>query len=350
MKIGILTFHRGPNYGGFLQAWSLRKAIRGLGHDAEVINYKNADHYRNEKFRIYPTRRIGLLYGKWCKVQAFERVYPQLAAGKPITDPMLINWSKYDVIVVGSDVVWDNESSQYGHDGIYFGAVDASDCRWVAYAPSCGRADPHGELPESMRQGLTRFQSIGVRDANTQELVFNALGNRPELVVDPTWLTEPEIAPEDHSRGDELVVYGYGKIPAPLEKQIVSYARENSLRIISPGYHHSFADEIIMGIDPFEWIRMIGRAHAVVTTTFHGSLYSLKLGKPFVSIGLNSSKAKIFRALEQSGTLRNLATDDSDIRSMLQSQFSSDTSAPYLRCLPLRESSLGFLRTALSRQ
>ena len=41
--IGILTFHRGPNHGGYLQAAELVAAVRRAGHDVEIINYQNAD-------------------------------------------------------------------------------------------------------------------------------------------------------------------------------------------------------------------------------------------------------------------------------------------------------------------
>ena len=38
-KIGILTFHFTNNYGGLLQAYSLRKFLVNNGHIVEFINY-----------------------------------------------------------------------------------------------------------------------------------------------------------------------------------------------------------------------------------------------------------------------------------------------------------------------
>lgn len=40
MKIGILTFHRAHNYGAVLQCYALQKTINGLGHKADVIDYR----------------------------------------------------------------------------------------------------------------------------------------------------------------------------------------------------------------------------------------------------------------------------------------------------------------------
>ena len=39
IKIGILTFHFTNNYGGLLQAYSLRKFLINNGHIVEFINY-----------------------------------------------------------------------------------------------------------------------------------------------------------------------------------------------------------------------------------------------------------------------------------------------------------------------
>ena len=39
MKVGILTFHDAHNYGAVLQAYALKKYIKQLGYDVNVINY-----------------------------------------------------------------------------------------------------------------------------------------------------------------------------------------------------------------------------------------------------------------------------------------------------------------------
>ena len=40
MKIGILSMQRVPNYGSFLQAYSLRNILVKLGHEVVFIDYK----------------------------------------------------------------------------------------------------------------------------------------------------------------------------------------------------------------------------------------------------------------------------------------------------------------------
>ena len=67
MKIGILTHQYINNYGAFLQAWALRKAISELFPEDEVqiIDYVNVKHYiinAGGWFRFYKNRETnGLL-------------------------------------------------------------------------------------------------------------------------------------------------------------------------------------------------------------------------------------------------------------------------------------------------
>ena len=39
MKIGIITFHWGTNYGAVLQAFALQQYLERCGYEVEIINY-----------------------------------------------------------------------------------------------------------------------------------------------------------------------------------------------------------------------------------------------------------------------------------------------------------------------
>ena len=40
MRIGILTFHRAHNYGAVLQCYALQETLKRMGHDVQVIDYR----------------------------------------------------------------------------------------------------------------------------------------------------------------------------------------------------------------------------------------------------------------------------------------------------------------------
>jgi polysaccharide pyruvyl transferase WcaK-like protein len=351
MKIGILTFHRGANYGGFLQAWSLREAIRGLGHDVEIINYKNAMHYEAEKCRMRLGVRMDIVLKQYRKLRMWENVYPSLTDDRPlITNSANINWSQYDTVVVGSDVVWDYETAKFGKDPVYFGVVPGEGPKkWIAYAPSCGKA-PADRLPATQKRGLEQFRAFGVRDQDTENLVKEACGMTATRVVDPTWLFKEAEILDQKDTAPELAVYGYARFSPEAILRIKAIARRHKLKIISYGFYHKWVDKNVLNIEPFAWVDALRRARFVVTGTFHGALYSIRLGKSFCVVGNEWIKNKISAPLEMLGLEDRLVDNGDLIGSVLEAQSEEDTSLPYLKADRYRDESMKFLRDILATQ
>lgn len=282
MTIGILTFHLGPNHGGYLQAWSLWKFLVSEGHDVEIINYKNSTLHEEEKFKPWIYRRPFKLYHAWVKEKVFRKAYSELALSEFTTEKVRIEWEKYDAVVVGSDVVWDFCWPRLGRDPIYFGHFGGGfNGRLVSYAPSVGTMKPDDEIPDWVRSGLPLFDSISVRDEATLNLVRSVLGKEVPQVIDPTWLDfeYEELVREEE---DILLVYAY-EISAELREEIRTFAREKGLTIVAVGYYHSWADRNDMALGPLEWPKLVGRAKAMIAGTFHGTLYAIKMQCQFVT-------------------------------------------------------------------
>lgn len=298
MKVGILTFHLGPNHGGYLQAYCLQEFIASLGHDVEFINYKNAGHHQSEIFRPWKYRRPFKLYQAWVKEKVFQKAYKTLKKSEFTTDTSEVDWNKYDVIVVGSDVVWDYKMERLGRDAVYFGDFG---CKFkgklVSYAASCGTVDIREDTPEYVTNGLLNFDHMGVRDTVAQALVERSIGQVPQLVVDPTWLF---IEPNNEKVKDPvLLVYAYD-VPVAFSVKIQSYARKHGLKILAIGYYHSWADVNEMRMSPLEWASVMRRATAVVSGTFHGTLYAIRCQTQFIVIYNEKIEYRVKRPLELS--------------------------------------------------
>lgn len=66
MKIGILTFHYVHNYGAVWQAYALRHVLEEMGHEVEIVNYRNGyvENSYSVKLNSYSEikRRKGKIY------------------------------------------------------------------------------------------------------------------------------------------------------------------------------------------------------------------------------------------------------------------------------------------------
>ena len=301
--IGILTFHRGPNYGGFLQAWHMREAIRALGHESTLINYQRLRHHQAEQVRlrgISPGHFKGLLLHT-LKSRPFASPVAGLSDHPFTSDAAQIPWHRFERVIVGADVVWNFTDATHGNDPVFFGAHPAQqDTSFAAYAPSCGDTPPEGEIPDFVRDGLSRFSSIHVRDETTADLVERVTGTSPPLVVDPTWLQDdpPSNCRKIPQGLKYALVYGQGAT-GPRAKALGSYCKKRGLSVVSAAFPCEATTHRLYSIDPFEWVDLFRRAECVITSTFHGLLYAIKHHKPVIFMVRGPSRSKSKLAIER---------------------------------------------------
>jgi len=345
MTIGILTFHLGPNHGGYLQAHCLYEYLVSLGHDVEFINYKNADHHHNETFRPLIYRRPFKLYHAWVKERVFQKAYKELNMSEFTTDLNEVDWLKYDAVVVGSDVVWDYTWDWLGSDSIYFGEFgDGFKGIRVSYAASAGTVDPDGQIPKWVKVGLAKFDYISVRDVATAKIVNRSIDQDPLVVVDPTWLDLKYEQPNEE-REKTLLVYAY-TVTSAYRDQIVAYAKKHGLKIIAIGYPHSWADSNNMKMGPFDWVELMKKSTAVVAGTFHGALYAIKCQCQFVVLFNEKIKSRIARPLKVAGLESRMIKADEDFVRVMDEKI--DYKDVFDRIEPELTKSREFLQKVLS--
>jgi hypothetical protein len=300
---GILTFHRGPNYGGFLQAWHMREAVRSFGHDATLVNYQGARHHDTERVRfrgIKPKQLKGLAL-HYLKSRPFTQPVNSLSNFPFTTDPQAVPWNHFESVVVGADVVWNFTNPTHGNDPVFFGAHPTQqNTRFIAYAPSCGDTPTDTSIPDYVTTGLKRFSSIQVRDESTATLVERATGIRPPLVVDPTWL-QPDLEVPCRKIPRDLkyaLVYGQGATGSRA-KVFGEFCKKRGLKVVSAAFPCEATTHRLQSIDPFEWVDLFRRAECVVTSTFHGLLYAIKYNKPLIFMERPASRSKASIAIER---------------------------------------------------
>ena len=299
MIIGILTFHDGINHGGFFQAFSTYSFLKSKGYDVEIINYKNKTHWLAEYKAFLLTKNPKRLISNIKKIAAFKKDQDQMNLGLFTKDVGKIK-KEYDVIVVGSDIVWNYEWDFLGKDPVYFGHGLRSK-KWISYAPSFGAVDcDNTVIPDYVSNGLQKFAHISVRDENSKCIVKKACGKEAEVVLDPTFLLETNGMEKPNKVNEQfLLVYAYELRDTDIS-QIKLFARKNELKVVAVGYSQPWSDLNIINLGPFEWIGYFDKADYVLTSTFHGTLYSLKYRKNFITsnnIGISNKTKTILSKL-----------------------------------------------------
>ena len=158
-KIGILTFHRSVNNGAVLQAYSLSTKLKDLfpEYDVEIIDYcmtgvfksyhYNLKNYFSKcsfKMKIYKLLKLIEEPFMLKRLNKRTRVFEDSLEKLCLSNYKLVDDSynglfkyineTYDVLIVGSDAVWNYVSK--GFPNAYF-PDKTVECIKISYAASC---------------------------------------------------------------------------------------------------------------------------------------------------------------------------------------------------------------------
>lgn len=285
LRIGVLTFHRCINYGSYWQARSLVEGLIARGHDAVLLDYACPEIDRTEwRCALQPLlpRRSDAAdmraYAR--KTRAFHEAIAKLprSAPFPLLEPAAME--PRDLVVVGSDEVWNLTHPWFGGYGLFWGeSIPAR--RVVSYAASFGNYDAEAGIARSWSERLGRFDAISVRDDNSRRLVAEALDREPALVLDPV-LQFPIARPARVEAPAEPFAALYGhSFSDGFAAAARRWAQGRGLKLVSIGYRNDWADEQWLDADPFEFAHAIAQSCAVVTNFFHGCVFALLNARPF---------------------------------------------------------------------
>lgn len=286
-RIGILTFHRCINYGSYWQARCLAEGLRARGHDAVLLDHHSRRINLAEwRCALRPIPEAPLMQQRSAyveKARKFFAAFDNLPLSQPF--PLLEpeQSEACDVVLVGSDEVWNLRHPWYGGKGIFYGDGLRPN-RLASYAASFGNQSASAGLDDYWSSRLERFDDISVRDKNSQDLVAEATGRLPTLVLDPCLQFAHLIpqSPPGEINKPYAIVYGHG-FPQWLTQAITAWAREKDVRLVSLGYQNDWADEQRIDAGPLEFAALMAGSRAVITNFFHGCVFALVNGKPFVT-------------------------------------------------------------------
>ena len=352
MKIGILTFHRCINYGSYWQARCLAEGIQAMGHEVEILDHESAIvNLREWKCAYRPILPTHVhesdfpLYRE--KIERFFDVFETmpLSARFPLDNPAVLE--DYDMVVVGSDEVWNLSHPWYGGCPLFYGdGIPAT--HLISYAASFGNYNAGWGLPAEWADKLRNFSSISVRDDNSKQIVQQALGIDPVMVLDPCLQFDIEPAARQTMYTQPyMAVYGHNFSPFYIEA-IKHWAQQNHLPLVSIGYRNHWADENWLTADPHDFAHFVSGATAMATNFFHGCVFALRNQKPFVcesSAYRNNKVQGLMTAIGGEQHLVNEQATPAHYNAMLSNPV---VSSIFTRIEALRHVSAAYLRNALA--
>ena len=382
MKIKLITFAPHPNFGTCLQSYALNRVLRDMGHDVEFI-YNGRENkpniLRNIIKRLLPQSILQLLKNctnksieqvntqdqepylielpdnkilyalsklpfynvlsrRWiCKNLQWRKVYKftyedcNFAMRRIYTHKQYENLSKdTDLFVTGSDQIWNPYCG--GFNPMMF-VEFCYDVRRIAYSSSISRPKLPKSLEARIKEDLSRFSNIAVREQKSVELLNNLLGrNDVKLVVDPTYLLDAaewkkfgERAVLEFEKPDKYIFcYFVGDEQRDVYEQMVCDVKkmtniENVITLDCYNRDFNYGDgRLYKDAGPYEWVHLLANASYICTDSFHATVFTLKFQKDFVhalksaSEGNNSQNTRMLDILNRYGIIYKLYSSQSE--------------------------------------
>lgn len=308
LKIAVITFHGAHNYGSMLQTYALQAYIQKLAEKSgvkceyDVLNFRT--DLQKELYKVLNLKSVkgfiksmmALPYYKLLKKQSYkfeEFLSSELNTTYEVNslEELRRLASNYDVIISGSDQIWNVRAADFNFAYL----LDGMGCKKISYAASLGPLDIDWSRydKEHYKALLQQYSAISLREEKSKKMIDELLGDDgSQINVDPTLLLEKEqwqALQSDMGRYLGKYILFYCLEPNKNHIRIAKLLSEKmGIPVVATKYRgkKDYFNPFIKRYDagPKDFLSLVDHAEAVVTSSFHGTVFSLIYGKPFVCI------------------------------------------------------------------
>jgi len=349
-KVGIMTFHLSESYGAVLQCYALRHFLNTLPNiQAEVINYNPG-----LSFSSFDNQEIQTLYnGKIKKFEEFGRCGNGIS-GKTLWDIHTPEAMQYDYYVTGSDQVW-NTSFDFVNKAYFLDFVPEGRKK-IAYAASIAiPADSPKLKRDWFEKYIPSFDYLSIREESHLQFLKQFTEKEVCTAVDPVFLLDTKDYDElcqmvSYPKGDYIALFLLGEINPHIVDFVNLLSRKFKLKVlysdpILPDRTFKYESETFCYAGPKEFIQIIRHAKAVITNSFHATVFAIKYHVPFFTYPVKGTSSRM------TALLRELELDERLIygfRRLDDKMLDIDFSQVDKILEKKREPSIRFLKTALA--
>lgn len=294
MKILTITFHRSKNYGAALQAYALQRALVECGYDTAVVDYSRVINLKKNrtligKFKLLVIKLLDVLHRGERK--RFAARFEQFVKNRITLTKNYDNYESLevappeaDMYLIGSDQVW---NITYRYRPEFFADFAPSGVKVASYAASIARYNYTEEQMAHFAQGMKGIAPVSVREKSGKKFLKEKLGIESEVHLDPVFLLDAEkwrkISKAPNIKEKYILCYAL-TASKKMEMAAKKIKQLTGCKIVSIcASSHSFlsGDINVFDAGPEEFIGYIDNADMVLTTSFHGTAFSVVFEKTF---------------------------------------------------------------------
>ena len=381
IRIIAATFHRSHNHGSVLQAYALQRFVTRLFEEeyGDTCSYQIIDYHPNIQKQLYAVFQSGhsikigiknlmaLRYVKSLNIRhkrfnSFVEEYLSMTQEYKSADDVMLNPPLGDCYIAGSDQIWNVRAKDFSP--IYYLNYVPEDALKISFSASFGPLpidwSKYGK--ERYSALLDSFDKISVRETGSADNVEMLTGRIPTILADPTFLLDKteweELENKDVLEKDEFILL-YSLEPTPRQLQLANLvSKKLHLPIVVLRYNNK--NDFInpykkrYSAGPREFLAYIAKAKMVLTSSFHGTAFSILYQKPFYTLDVDGD-ARISSVLEKTGLSDRMISSPDDINRVNMESPDFNVASKYIaknrwRSVSFLKESFGLLQSPVDRQ
>lgn len=303
-KILISTYCSWTSFGSMLQSLGLQLAVKKLNADPKTICFTSQEKTPAiRKMELRPNLNTVVYLHQLLNKKQLEKGRERCIKfmNDNISKVMVSKREKIydelpdaDIYLAGSDQIWHPKLCRED----FFLSYAPKEKKRISYAASMGVLSVPNENEKKFGQLLQNFDSYSVREGEMLPII-QKYTKKPVLQhVDPTFLISQdtwrhyEKAYDIH--GKYILVYAL-YWDKSYNIQLKELHKKTGFRIVSiqNSIRPIYANKIIMDAGPAEFLWLVEHAEAVVTSSFHGTAFSMIFNKRFYPVVNPNASSRI---------------------------------------------------------
>ena len=298
-QVGVITMGFTDNFGALLICYALQEKLCSLGFETVFLTTQRPPPawsgfgVRERSLSKFVSRTQGLLAGYQLRKKfatARSKLNFQFVDLQSTSTPRFIN--QFSFLISGSDHVWHFSRDPFFFLNFPFHYIG----KRIAYAGSFGGISQPRVSDEQLaliKKSLLAHDSVSAREVFSQNLFCQLTGKSIPLVSDPTLFSDyPSLrASKVFPYEKPIIYYVLGRPLPPHEDVVLQRLRDlypsSPLVWISSSsqylLHKPKADFYDYDLTLGDWLHLIRSCSFLYTDSFHGMLFALRFGKPFLA-------------------------------------------------------------------
>ena len=349
------------NYGAVLQCFATQELLKGLGHEVEIIDYHNraiVNKYSSRKYSLlHLPKRVWLwpsylitsfFYKKRTKsFREFSSKYLSLSEQRYYQGEVFV-LNGYDIILIGSDQLWNPEITN-GFDDVYWGNFKR-DAKTIvlSWSISMNYTPQKKEDMSLIESNLENFNGLSVRESGFKTFLLEQFNKNSVLTLDPTLVLESDkwnrLCAHWNDGEEYIAVYAVERatrLETLKVAQKLAIKTRLPIKYIKSDCDNEISQRAIQFAAPDGFLSLIRNATYVVTSSFHGTVFSIVFHKRLFALSsvFGKKNERINSLLEQIGLEKCAINQDETFESIEDISFTLADG----RLAQLREGTLKFL-------